>query len=187
MDMDECWFSRFAQPQLHSWAVADQPVRMVQRQQHKADTEPKALSCYGALRADTGQVILHSKTGQPNSQQTWFFLRGLLLIARREQKRVLVVIWDNASWHISRDMRGWIRTYNQSAKGEGGPRLLTLRLPTKSPWLNPIEPHWLHAKRAVSEPDGYLTVHTLQHRIHAYFDAPSFLWAAFKTGAPNLH
>jgi hypothetical protein len=28
------------------------------------------------------------------------------------------------------------------------------RLPVKSPWLNPIEPRWLHGKRAIVEPQG---------------------------------
>ena len=185
--MDECWFSRFAQPQLHSWTASGQPLRLVQRQADNDDPQPKALACYGGLRADTGQVILHSATGQPNSRQTWFFLKGLLLIAQREGKRVLVVIWDNATWHKSKFIRSRIHAYNRDAKRSAQPRLLTFRLPIQSPWLNPIEAHWLHAKRAVCEPDNHLSASLLQRRIHRYFDAPPFLWHAFKTGAPTLH
>jgi len=185
--VDECWFSRFAQPRLHSWAASGQALRLVQRNPTKDDPEPRALACYGALRADTGQVVLHSASGQPNGHHTWFFVRGLLLIAQRERKRVLVVIWDNATWHKSKWLKARIRAYNQSAKRTGEPRLITLRLPTQSPWLNPIEPHWIHAKRAVCEPDGYLSSDILRARIHHYFDAPPFLWHAFKTGAPTLH
>lgn len=185
--MDECWFSRFAQPQLHSWAPPQQALHVVQRVPVKGDPDPPALACYGALRADTSQVILHSASGQPNSQQTWFFLSGLLLIARREHKRVLVVIWDNATWHKSKTLKAHIRAYNHTARLTGDPRLITFRLPTRSPWLNPIEPHWAHAKRAVCEPDGQLSPHVLRVRLHDYFDVPPFLWHAFKTGAPTLH
>ena len=35
-------------------------------------------------------------------------------------------------------------------------RLVLLYLPTYSPWLNPIEPKWLHGKRNVAEPDRVL-------------------------------
>jgi transposase len=187
VELDECWFSRFAQPHLQSWTVSGQPLRLVQRQANKAHAQPKALACYGGLRTDTGRVILHSATGQPNSQHTWFFLRGLLLIAHREHKRVLVVIWDNASWHKSKRLKSHIRAYNLAAKRTGLPRLLTFHLPIQSPWLNPIEPHWLHAKRAVCEPHDDLPYSVLQSRLHHYFDAPPFLWHAFKTGAPTLH
>ena len=37
-----------------------------------------------------------------------------------------------------------------------GVRLLACRLPRKSPWLNPIEPKWVHGKRASVEPDRLL-------------------------------
>ncbi len=33
-------------------------------------------------------------------------------------------------------------------------RIVVCQLPVKSPWLNRIEPHWIHAKRAVVEPAG---------------------------------
>ena len=33
-----------------------------------------------------------------------------------------------------------------------GCRLLVCRLPSRSPWLNPIEPRRVHGKRAVVEP-----------------------------------
>ena len=32
MDQDECWFSRFAQPRMHSWAAKGEELRLVQRQ-----------------------------------------------------------------------------------------------------------------------------------------------------------
>lgn len=104
----------------------------------------------------------------------WQFIMGLLTIARQESKRVVVIIWDNASWHLSKRIRHWIHTYNQLAKQTNEPRLIVHGLPSKSPWLNPIEPRWVHAKRAVCEPDGYLTPQVLRRRICHYFKADPF-------------
>lgn len=165
---DECWFSRFAQPAAYAWAWPDTPLKLVQREPKKGERE-KALACFGALRHDTQQVELYFSHGQPNSEQMWVFIMGLLAIARQEGKRVLVIIWDNASWHDSLRLRQWIRDYNREAKRLGEPRLLTHLLPIKSPWLNPIEPHWLHAKRATCEPDGDLSSEELRRRLSAYF------------------
>jgi len=48
-----------------------------------------------------------------------------------------------------------------------GVRILPFFLPTKSPWLNPIEPQWVHGKRNVVERDGLLTAHQLAERVCA--------------------
>ncbi len=146
-----------------------QPLRLVQRAPASQETQ-KALACYGAVRHDTDQVYLAVCEGQPTSEPTWAFLQGLLAIARQEGKRVVVIIWDHASWHKSERLRRWIRTYNHQAKRNDDVRLLTFLLPTKSPWLNPIEPRWVHAKRKVCEPDGDLTPDELTRRLFAHFE-----------------
>jgi len=46
---------------------------------------------------------------------------------------------------------------------------LVCRLPVKSPWLNPIEPRWLHGKRAIVEPERTLTADELMDRVHQHF------------------
>ena len=51
-------------------------------------------------------------------------------------------------------MRDWIREHKRQVKDTGkGVRILPCLLPSKSPWLNPIEPKWLHGKRKVVEPE----------------------------------
>lgn len=174
VEEDECWFSRFAQPQAHAWAEAGDELRLVQREPKRGETH-KALACFGAVRQDTDEVLLYFSDGQPNSLQMWLFIVGLLAVARAEGKGVVVMIWDSASWHKSADLRAWIRAYNQAAKAAGEPRLLTHRLPIKSPWLNPIEPRWVHAKRGVCEPDGKLTPTSLHGRLYAYFETQPLL------------
>jgi transposase len=178
VEEDECWFSRFAQPQAHVWAEVGTPLRLIQQEPPRNESE-KALACFGAVRQDTSDVLLYFSDGQPTSLQMWLFIIGLLAVARAEGKQVLVIIWDNATWHKSRDLRIWIRAYNRAAKAFGQPRLLTHLLPVKSPWLNPIEPRWVHAKRAVCEPSITLTAAQLRQRLCAHFDTKS-LFDSFK-------
>ena len=51
-------------------------------------------------------------------------------------------------------------------------RLLAFLLPKKSPWLNPIEPLWLHAKRKIVEPGRKLAKAEIIQRVCAVFDNP---------------
>jgi hypothetical protein len=135
----------------------------------KGDVAPKALACYGLLRTDTHEVLLRFVDGRPVSHVTTAFLAWLCQRLAAERKRVLVLLWDNASWHRSREVRTWVRAHNQQVKRHGGVRLLTWCLPIKSPWLNPIEPHWVHGKRAIVEPAGLLSAAEIITRVCAYF------------------
>lgn len=170
MDEDESWFSRFEQPRVRAWSEG-KALAMVQREARKQEAD-KALACYGAVRHDTQQVCFSFSATRPVSETTWAFIQSLLEVARREGKRVLVMIWDNAGWHLSKRLRQWIRQHNRQAKTTGDVRLLTHLLPVKSPWLNPIEPHWVHAKRAICEPDGDLSVEETKRRLCAHFGSP---------------
>jgi hypothetical protein len=78
------------------------------------------------------------------------------------------LIWDTAAWHRSYAVRRWIHPHNQQVKrGAGGVRVVVCPLPSKSPWLNPIEPKWVHGKRAVAEPDRLLSADELAARVYA--------------------
>jgi transposase len=86
-------------------------------------------------------------------------------------KTALLLVWDNASWHISAEVRTWIRAHNRQVKQHGtGVRIVNCPLPTKSPWLNPIEPMWLHGKRRVVEPARLLSAAELIDRVCDAFD-----------------
>ena len=57
-------------------------------------------------------------------------------------------------------------------KREGKPagvRIIPCWLPVKSPWLNRIEPHWVHGKRAIVEPARLLTAQEVESRVCDYF------------------
>ena len=56
--------------------------------------------------------------------------------------------------------------HNREVKRTGhGCRLLACRLPSNSPWLDPIEPKWAHGKRAVVEPERRLAAAELKQRL----------------------
>lgn len=153
---------------MRSWAAKGEELRLVQRQPEPKE-EHKALACFGAVRQDNGERFLYFCDGQPNTDKTILMLERLLAVARCEKKRVLAIIWDRASWHKSKKLKRWIRKHNQVAKQNGDVRILTCLLPVKSPWLNPMEAHWVHAKRNIAEPDGEINVNELKRRLCTYF------------------
>lgn len=169
VDQDECWFSRFTQPSMHAFAEPDENLRVVERTPAKNEPD-KAIACFGAVSQLTSERWLYFAEGQPNSDSTILFLKALLSIAADKAKRVLVIIWDRASWHKSRQIKQWVRQHNCQTRQDGGVRLLTCLLPSKSPWLNPMEPIWLHSKRKVVEPDGELSVNVLKDRLCSVFN-----------------
>ncbi len=180
VDEDESWFSRFEQPHLRAWSE-ETPLALIQREPAEREAD-KAVACYGAVRDDTQQVYLYFSSSRPISEQTWLFIQGLLDVARQEHKKVLVIIWDNAGWHLSNRLRGWIRHHNRTAKRQGDVRIITHLLPLKSPWLNPIEPRWVHAKRAICEPNGPLSVAEVKRRLCVKMSTEPL-----KPLSPNLH
>lgn len=171
---DEVWWSRLAQPNLHSWTPPGGELRLVEKTSAKDDPDPKAIAGYGLLvRATTttpDRLWLRFATGQPVSGITTQFLTWCCEQLAMLDKQALLLVWDNASWHKSQEVRNWLRTHNRTVKQpQKGVRILSCRLPSKSPWLNPIEPKWVHGKRAVLEPERVLTAAELETRVYAYF------------------
>src|SRR3954451_1609212 len=168
---DEVWFSRFAQPALHAWTSGER-LRLGMHAAGRDDPEPKALACYGLWLPERERTLLRFVAGRPISGVTCAFLAWVAGRRAAEGGRVLLLIWDNAPWHVSREVRAWIAAHNRRVKRDGGCRLLVCRLPSKSPWLNPIEPKWMHGKRAVVEADRKLTAEELQQRLRAHSRSP---------------
>jgi len=152
---------------------ADQ-LRLQELARAKADTDPKALACYGLLLrrrpAHADQMLLRFVDGRPVSAVTTDFLAWCCAKLAAQAVTGLLLVWDNASWHKSQQVRDWIRTHNCTVRRTGqGVRIVSCLLPSKSPWLNPIEPKWVHGKRAVSEPEHMLSATELEERICAYY------------------
>lgn len=165
---DETWWTRVHQPSLHTWS--DEPLRLVEQSVASDDPDPKALACYGLLLPDSDDLWLRFVDGRPLSAITTAFLADCCDRLAPRGARALLLVWDNASWHISKAVKGWIRAHNRQVKQqESGVRILACQLPIKAPWLNPIEPKWVHGKRAVVEPARLLTAAELEDRVCAYF------------------
>jgi hypothetical protein len=172
---DEVWWSRVALPSLHSFSEKGRPLRLVKQLVAKDDPDPKAISCYGLYLPELNQTWLRFVDGRPVSAITTQFLQWCCQKLESMGKKVWVLVWDNASWHISHEVRIWIDEHNRKAKKSGrGVRILSCLLPKQSPWLNPIEPKWIHGKRRVMEADRLLTAHELVERVCEAFDCPHY-------------
>jgi hypothetical protein len=176
---DECWWSRVALPTLSSWAEEGKPKHLVQQSVAKDDPEPKAICCYGLYMPELSETWLRFVDGRPVSSITAQFLSWCCEKLEAVGKKVLVLIWDNASWHVSKELRRWLlgkHNRQQVKKGgsEAGVRIVSCLLAKQSPWLNAIEPKWVHGKRKVVEPDGLLGAYELADRVCRVFGCPHY-------------
>jgi transposase len=174
---DEVWWSRVALPAVHTFSEKGKPMHLVEQSVAKDDPDPKAISCYGLYLPELeGETWLRFVDGRPISGITTQFLSWCSEKLAEMGKKVLVFLWDNAPWHVSKEVRTWIAEHNRKVKkgGVGGVRIIGCFLPTKSPWLNPIEPKWIHGKRRVTEADGLLSAHELAERVCLAFDCPHY-------------
>ena len=171
---DETWWSRFALPSLHAWSENGQSSRLIQQSVAKGDPDPKAICCYGLYLPELHETWLRFVDGRPVSAITKRFLSWCSEELEAAGKKVLVLVWDNASWHASKEVRRWIGEHNREVKegGKRGVRIISCYLPKKSRWLNPIEPKWTHGKRRVMEAERLLSAHELVERVCSAFGCP---------------
>ena len=172
---DETWWSRVAPPALHAWSDAGSP-RLVALAVANDDPDPKALACYGLLVRPGAEAAeagwLRFVDGRPVSVLTTQFMAWCCDRLAAQGVAALVLVWDNAGWHISKEVRRWLRDHNRRVQRDGGVRIVPCFLPTKSPWLNPIEPKWVHGKRRILEPARLLSATELEDRVCATFACP---------------
>jgi hypothetical protein len=124
---------------------------------------------YAALDDESQEAFLRWATGQPDSEETVEFLEALMAHCTQTGLRFIVLIWDKASWHTSRRTQSWIRAYNRRAKKEDHTRLIVCQLPTRSPWLMPLEPIFGWTKHQVLGGRLFETVAQLQTAVERYF------------------
>ena len=108
---------------MSSWEDEEQPLRLVEQTKQKDDPDPTALACYGMLLRwvpPNGlmdeKMLLRFVEGQPVSDMTIQFLEWVCQELEQRGHSVLAMIWDNASWHISKAVRTWVREHNQTVK-----------------------------------------------------------------------
>jgi hypothetical protein len=169
-----------------------QPLRLVEQTGVKG--EPKALACYGLLARwweesgdDPDEALwLRFVDGRPLSGVTTQSLTWCCAKRAAAGKTALVLVWDNASWHGSTEVRVWIAAHNRRVKaGEAAVRIVGCPLPSKSPWLNPIAPKWTHGKKRVVEPARLLTADELEERVDAALGADHAVHLAMPPSMPT--
>jgi len=126
------WWSREAPPQRQTWC-ADAPFHLVEKQGAAKAPEAKAMACYGLYLPQLNQMRLRFVWGRPVSAVPGLFLVWLTTYFAAQGKRALVLLWANASWHSSQEVRQWRRSHNRTVKQRGGCRLSMCRLPRQSP------------------------------------------------------
>ena len=173
---DEVWWSRLARPSLRAWVEEDDRPRLIEQAVANDDPDPKALACSGLLlRADptADEIWLRFVDGRPVSPVTIDYLDWCCRKLHAAGKEALLLSWDNAPWHVSQQVRTWIRDHNRQVKQHGyGVRIIPCYLPVKSPWLNAIEATWAHGKRRVLEADRLLTIDELAERVAEAYGCP---------------
>ena len=170
---DEGWWSRLAQPDQPGWTDAEATPKLQALTPPPDDSDPKALACDGLLvrpgPPPTDQRWRRFVVERPVSAVTLALLAWCSTQLAIQGFTAVLLSWDHASWHRSPAVRHWLQQHNQQVKrGADGVRLVVCRLPSKSPWLNPIEPTWVHGQRAVSEADRRLSAAELEARVSDY-------------------
>jgi transposase len=189
---DETWWSRLARPRLNAWSAKDQAIRLYELSVPKEDKTPKALAAYGMLlryQEEKGELVEEIKLrfieGHPVGEATKAFLEWSCKKIEALGKKTLLLIWDNATWHISQEVEKWLGEHNQQVKeSKKGIRIINCPLPKKSPWLNPIEPHWVHGKRQIVEADRLLTQEEVVSRVYNYFELSNQGYLTISEKAP---
>jgi len=177
---EETWWSRVAPPALPAWTPAQQPLRVVEQPVPPTEPDPQALACYGLRVQERPSQEVSPESGwlrfvadRPVSAVTVAFLSWVCAKVTVLGKTALRLVGDTASGHRSQAVRQWRRAHNRQVKREGhGSRIVSGPLPIKSPWLNPLEAHWVHGKRAVREPTRLLTAAELVERVNTHFGCP---------------
>ena len=104
--------------------------------------------------------------GRPVSQVTEYFLAWACGRLAAEGKTVLLLVWDNG---VSGRARSWIKAHNRRVRAEGDVRIVACYLPVKAPWLNAVDPKWVHSKRAIVDPERRLTGDEVVERVCGYY------------------
>ena len=107
-------------------------------------------SCYLYADMDARTCQVRGEWHQTwNQRQTWQHLKGVIRRYAGQGVRALVILWDNAPWHVAAWLHRLLTRYNRWAKRHGRLRVLLFALPRKAPWLMPLEAVFRQTKRAV--------------------------------------
>jgi transposase len=105
------------------------------------DREKAAQSYFGALNLRSGKVHLERIDGQQNTEQ---MIHVLARFQRAHPDAKLALVWDNASFHTSKDLTKLFK------QGELFGNIKVIRMPPYAPDHNPVEHVWNQGKGAIA-------------------------------------
>ena len=109
-------------------------------------------SYFGALNGKTGELFVQS-ADKADSTATVAFLDEL---REHYQNKKVWVIWDNASYHTSQEVKNYLQKVNGRLPESQWP-LTLIGLATNAPEQNPIEDVWLQGKTHIRRQTGLKT------------------------------
>lgn len=145
--IDESWWVGWPRPTA-AWARKRRPQRVPKAKSWPKGERPPSCCLYAAMDVGT-QEVQGEWHRTWNQEETWTYLQGVIARYAAKGVRFLVVFWDNAPWHVAVGLRERVAASNRQAKQEGKLRVLLFFLPSKSPWLMPLEGVFGQTKRAV--------------------------------------
>jgi hypothetical protein len=85
-------------------------------------------------------------------------------------KSKLYVTWDAVSWHNSATLMEWLDQFNTRSRGQGGPVIELIPLPTSAQFLNVIEGVLSGMTRAVINNSDYQSPRDMKLAISRHFN-----------------
>lgn len=106
--------------------------------------EKERQTYYGAINYRTGKVIIEEYEAG-NTENSISFVKNLM---KEHQGCQIVIIWDGAKYHHSREFKEYLEIVNQGFLEKDWP-LKCIRLAPNAPEQNPIEDVWLQGKEMI--------------------------------------
>lgn len=158
---DEVRIAKEANPD-YAWSQKGKtPIKKKRLELHQSST------IFGALSMKLGRVIQHHcKT---KKKQITFLLNKVKQFKQKyypNDKRKLLLLWDNASCHKSKEVKQWLRD---------NPGILELdNFPPYSPEMNPIEHVWKALKKHINHLRGESSLTEIMKEAEHFLNKKTF-------------
>jgi transposase len=129
----------------------------------------KRRGIYGFLNAKTGQENAF-KTEYVNSKET---VKVLDEIGKVYPNKNIVILWDNAKWHNSKEVKGFLSTTTH--------KIHLIHLPPYAPELNPQEHVWKAGRANVTHNKFIENIDSATDGFVAYLNNSIFKYEIFSS------